>query len=380
MAGKKNILILCDWYLPAYKAGGPVRSVAALVYHLREKYNFYVLTSNKDAFDPQPLAVQADAWVSGGYGEKVMYLSGKVSLSRMQKLLAGLDYDCVYLNSFFSKPFSIYPLLLRKRGVIKKPVVLAPRGMLRGGALAIKPFRKKIFIALAKLRGLHDGLIWHATSEEEARDIKKIYGTDIRVIMAPNLSLPPKEPRTDYSKRSGELRICSVTRLVRNKGIHFALEALREINEGDITYDIYGPPEDRAYYEECLALARAMPANIKVNFHGDVQPQEVERVLQAHHVFLLPTQTENFGHAIVEAMLNGCIPVISDRTPWRGLKEAGAGWDLRLEDKGAYVNALRVCLLKTESDFRLQSTKIQEFARIQTSDENSLSAYEQLFP
>lgn len=379
MPAKKNILILCDWYLPAYKAGGPVRSVAALVYHLREKYNFHVVTSDKDAFDARPLAVQADTWVRGSYGENVMYLSGTVSLSRMRKVLAGLDYDYVYINSFFSKTFSIYPLLLRKRGEIKKPVVLAPRGMLRGGALAIKPLRKKIFIALSKLCGLHDGLIWHATSEEEVLDIKKKFGAGVRVVMAPNFTLPPKHQRTGYSKQSGELKICSVTRLVRNKRIHFALEALREINAGDITYNVYGPPEDGAYYEECFALARAMPPNIQVRFHGDVQPEQVERVLQEHHVFLLPTETENFGHAIVEAMLNGCLPVISDRTPWQGLEGAGLGWDLPLDDKGAYADALRECLLKNETDFRLQSAKVQEFAHAKTSDVNTLSAYEQLF-
>jgi glycosyltransferase involved in cell wall biosynthesis len=379
MASRKNIVVLTDWYLPAYKAGGPVRSLAALVFHLRASCNFYVITSNRDAFDEATLPVQANTWVEGIYGEKVMYLAGKVSQQRLQEVLDGLSYDYLYLNSFFSKSFSIYPLLLRKTGKIKNPVVLAPRGMLRAGALAIKPVKKKLFIAASKLRGLHDDLVWHATSEQEVSEIKKVYGPSIRVVLAPNLTLPPRHARSDYGKQPGELRVCTVARLVRNKKIDFALGVLGRISEGRITYDIYGPAEDPVYFEECRALAQKLPANIQVNFAGDVQPREVESLLQQHHVFLLPTETENFGHAIVEAMLNGCIPVISDRTPWTGLEAAGLGWDLPLDNPDAYRNAVAKCLLKSEAAFKAQSTNIQHFATTKTADPGILAAYQQLF-
>lgn len=371
-------MVLTDWYLPAYKAGGPVRSVAALVARLSEKYNFHIITSNKDAFEEQALPVKTDMWISGNFHERIIYLSGKISRERLQKTIGSVRYDYLYINSFFSKTFSIYPLLLVRSGKLAGPVVLAPRGMLREGALAIKSTRKKIFLALSKWRGLHRDLTWHATSAQEEREIKKIYGEKARVILAPNLTLPPLSPRTGYAKRSGELRVCSVTRLVRNKKIDLAIRILRETGEGKIVYDVYGPAEDKDYYAECLALAGSS-ANLTVNFKGDLPPQEVENALKQHHVFLLPTETENFGHAIVEAMANGCIPVISDQTPWQGLEEQGIGWDLPLNREEDFIRAIRACLSLDEGSFKSQSIRIQEFVNTRVSDPRTLLAYEQLF-
>lgn len=372
-------MILTDWYLPAYKAGGPVRSVAALIHHLRNEFNFFVLTADTDAFDEKPLPVETGKWTNGNYGEKIFYLPGKISKARLSEVIESIEFDHLYINSFFSKPFSIYPLLLQKQGKIKQPIVLAPRGMLHTGALAIKAGKKKIFLALTKLGGLHKNLTWHATSQQEVDEIKKVYGQAAPVVLAGNLTLPPLKERNTYDKKSGELRICAVTRLVRNKKIDLALEILKEIKEGRVTFDVYGPPEDEAYYKECLSLAKSLPPNISVSFKGDLLPGDVEEILKKYHVFLLPTETENFGHAIVEAMLNGCIPVISDQTPWQQLKEKGLGWDLPLADKQSFIHAIKACLGLDEAEFKSQSIKIQTFAKEKTGDMNTLKAYKQLF-
>lgn len=369
---------MADWYLPAFKAGGPVRSVAALVYHLKDKYNFFVITSNKDAFDEQPLPVKANEWVSGHQGEKIFYLSGPITKAQLLEVMNSVDYDSIYINSFFSKPFSIYPLLLQKQAKIKKPIVLAPRGMLRPGALAIKSSKKKIFITLAKLGGLHKHITWHATSLQEEAEIKKVF-PKAHVILAGNLTLPPQHTRQSYTKNSGELKVCSVTRLVRNKKIDFAIQALKDLNQGQVSYNIFGPAEDEQYYKECLELTKSLPAGLTVTFHGNIEPNRVEQVLQEHHVFLLPTETENFGHAIVEAMLNGCIPVISDRTPWQDLEKNGIGWDIPLADKKRFTAVVRNCLGMNETAFKAQSIKIQQFAVEKTGNFNTLKAYEQLF-
>src|ERR1700747_1909468 len=110
MKVKKNILVLSDWYLPAYKAGGPVKSLAALAHHLKDDFNFFILTSNKDAFSKTPLPVKADEWITGQHGERVYYLGDeKISMSKLAQVINSIEYDYVYLNSFFSKFFSIYP-------------------------------------------------------------------------------------------------------------------------------------------------------------------------------------------------------------------------------------------------------------------------------
>jgi glycosyltransferase involved in cell wall biosynthesis len=70
--------------------------------------------------------------------------------------------------------------------------------------------------------------------------------------------------------------------------------------------------------------------------HGDVP-----RTLLEYHGLLLPTETENFGHAIVEAMQSGVVPIISDQTPWRHLREHCAGWDIDLRQPDLFREAVQ---------------------------------------
>src|SRR6201987_363274 len=380
MKGKKNILVLSDWYLPAYKAGGPVKSLAALTHHLKNDFNFFILTSNKDAFSKTSLPVKANEWITATHGERVYYLGDeKITLSKLAEVINGIDYDFVYLNSFFSKHFSIYPLLLKKQGKIKKPIVLAPRGMLGEGALSLKSKKKNLFINLSKLSGIHKNVIWHATSEQEAEEIKKTFGSSAQSHLASNLILPPTKQRTDYSKNVGELKMCFISRISKKKNLLFALEILKSVDTGKVIFDIYGPAEDFAYNQDCANFAKHLPKNITVNFKGDLQAMEVENVLKQNHLFFLPTLNENFGHAIVESMLNGCIPVLSDQTPWKNLKNNGLGWDLPLADKTAFIAALREAILMNEAEFKMQSVKIQQFALSNSTNPAHIEAYRQLF-
>ena len=71
-------------------------------------------------------------------------------------------------------------------------------------------------------------------------------------------------------------------------------------------------------------LIAGLPSNVRVAYGGVVAPDEVTAVLRRHHLFFLPTHSENFGHVIVEALAAGRPALVSDRTPWTDLEAAGA--------------------------------------------------------
>ena len=324
--------------------------------------------------------IKSDEWNVLANGEHVFYFSdAHFSRKNLAALLKNTAYDCIYLNSFFSKRFTIYPLLLRKLNKIDKPIVIAPRGMLSRGALHLKSQKKNTFISLAKLLSLYKNLIWHATSAQEEGEIKNIFGANETVYKISNLTLPPTARRTDYSKQVNELRICCVARISKVKNILFALEVLQNINTGTIVFDLYGPPEEADYYKQCKGLAASLPKNIAVSFKGDLQGNEVEQALKKYHVFFLPTLNENFGHAIVEAMLNGCIPLISNTTPWRNLQTQNIGWDIALNEKDKYTNAINEALKMNQLEFETKSKAVQKYALTHCMDVANIEAYRKLF-
>ena len=60
---KKNILIITQYFYPAYKAGGPTKSIYNLVNVIKDKYNIFIICSCKDLGSSKNLKVKKiDKW------------------------------------------------------------------------------------------------------------------------------------------------------------------------------------------------------------------------------------------------------------------------------------------------------------------------------
>lgn len=133
-----RILVFVGYYLPGYKAGGPIRTLANMVDHLSDDYQFKIITADRDFDDISSYSgIDIDGWNTVGQAEEFYASPSGRSLSKLKKLFHSTDYDVIYLNSFFSWHFTIKPLLLRLLGLIPtKPLVLAPCGEFSSGALS----------------------------------------------------------------------------------------------------------------------------------------------------------------------------------------------------------------------------------------------------
>jgi hypothetical protein len=142
---RKKILVLIDWFLPGIKAGGPVKSVSSMIKALHPYYDFYILTSDTDFGETTPYQnIVADKWIPYSDHVQICYLSkNSRPVGHINEALNSIQPDIVYINSFFSKNYSITPLRLLKNKKLKTKIILAPRGMLSEGALRIKPLKKK---------------------------------------------------------------------------------------------------------------------------------------------------------------------------------------------------------------------------------------------
>jgi len=220
------------------------------------------------------------------------------------------------------------------------PMLIAPRGELFEDALASKAPKKRAAIAAIRASGLYADAAWQASTPAEYEAIERM---TLRLgITAPQIFIASDIANASLVARretaSKITRIIFLGRIAPIKNLDFALRAVIEM-KNPCVFDIYGPIEDAAHWQDCLQLIKSAPDRHKIAYRGPVAPDAVIPTLTDYDLYFLPSKSENFGHSIQEALAAGLPVLISDRTPWRDLEAAGAGWDLPL-DQSTFIAAL----------------------------------------
>jgi len=381
------VLILLGCYLPGFKGGGPIRSIANLVAALGEEFSFKIVTGDRDLGDQLPFAdIVANRWVRVGQAD-VMYLGpGLRGMLGLCALLGSIDRETgLYVNSFFATRFSILPVLLGWLKLCRpRYLVLAPRGEFSLGALHFKRPRKRWFIWMSQRLGWHRDVIWQASSPLEAADIRRQFpeANQVRiaeVIPTPDLAalIAATSPERRAKKR-GELHLVFVSRISRKKNLAGALKMLDGVS-GQVYFDIFGPAEERDYFAECQRAIDALPADIQVRYCGQIEHAEVARVFADHDLFLFPTFGENYGHVISEALVAGCPVLISDQTPWRNLEAAGVGWDIPLNQPERFRSVLQQCVNGGQEWHAALSIRAMDYGAKHAASAATIDANRRLF-
>ena len=298
-----------------------------MVDHLYKDCEFWIITRDRDLNDLSPYAdTYTGQWVKQGKAYVYYIPQHKLGFTLVRQLLRETPHDILYLNSFFSRWFSFFPLFLRRFGQLTSAtVVLAPRGELMHGALKLRSLLKNLYFNLVKCLGLHRGLIWHASTSEEAVQITThsnlFLPSQLRpseVFIAPDL-LPIKQnliKRLSAYRPSSELRVVFLSRISPMKNIDFLLRALTMVKT-PIKFFIFGPREDSQYWELCKKYLENLPPHINVILGEDVRHDQVMNIFAKFDLFAFPTRGENFGHVIFESLATGTPVLISDQTPWK---------------------------------------------------------------
>ena len=333
----KKILLLLDWFDPAYKAGGPIRSAVNFAKQMQSDFDIFVFTGDRDLNEIKPLKdVVIDKWVEYAPGVKVFYASPqKQKLTDIKEHISNISPDFIYLNSMFSKKFTVYPLWLKRGNRIPAKIVLAPRGMLKGSALEFRKRKKKIFLALFKWMKIPQLVTFHATDDRERTDIERQFGKNGNVKTVANFPGSQDQLVFPISKEPGFLDIVFIGRIHPIKGLDILLSCLKTVKQ-HVNLSIVGSTEDPGYRIFCTNLIKDLPTHVTVKFLEDVPHHRINQIIRYHHLFCLPTKGENFGHAIFESLAVGRPVLISDQTPWRQLQYHKAGWDLPLNNPAEF--------------------------------------------
>ncbi len=378
--GRNKILILVDWFAPGYKAGGPIQSCVNVSFLLKDYYDVYVLTSDRDFNESEPYpSIKSDVWSNELHPSINVYYASPSTLNRraIKEIIEKVDADFIYLNHLFSPLFVIYPLWLSFYGGAKGKIVLCPRGALYSSALRIKRYKKIPVLALFKLMGMLKKVRFHATNAKERDAILKHFpGSSI--VIADNLPNSQQPPMVFVEKHRGLLKCIFVARLHPIKNLLFFLNVLLEV-KSEVILTIVGPIEDESYWKLCEQTISRLPPNVSVHNVGSVPNVHLHRYLSSSHLFVSTTHGENFGHSIFESFLSGRPVLISDQTPWQNLQSAGIGWELPLNNPGAFINALETAAAWKQEEFEERAHAAWEYANCFIKDGDLKEQYFNLF-
>jgi len=334
-AVKPRVIILIGAFWPGHESAGPNLSVKAMCESLSDQVDFLLVARDRPFDAAEPMVANKD-WRDLGWA-KIHYLTvGPRGAEGLADLLRETPHDLLFVNGFFDRELTIPAMLARRFGKAPRtPVVISPRGEFSSGALGLKNARKGLYMALVRLLGLARDVTFHVTSEEEEADTRKLFPnnrieriTNVR----PLFPLPAYQPGNLF-------RLAFLGRISPVKGLDVALEALALVTER-VDFTIYGPVSDPAHWARCEELIAALPANVTAHRDGELTNDAVPHAMAGQELMFMPSRSENFGHAIFEALCAGTPVLIGDRTPWQNLEAAQAGFDIPLPNPVALAAAI----------------------------------------
>lgn len=382
---KNKILIIIPFFYPGYKIGGPQRTIENVVDCFGDKADFYIYTINHDMGETEPYdGIETGKWLPYKNAQ-IMYLPDKEYYGKTFEEMY-LKFDIIYSCSLFANNSIKLLCIHRRKKCFDKKVYIAPMGVLEEGAYSSKNFKKRAFITIFKQLGMFKNIIWSFTSEKEKDTAIKILGKDNTEKYIVAEDLPAKVDFEYYNnkvqstnKSDDTLKVCFISRICPQKNLDYAIDVLNNDYPKKIVFDIYGVIEDKDYWEICKEKLKYLPNNVVAQFKGLVKPDEVLKAFSEHDIFLFPTKGENFGHVIYEALAAGCVPVISDRTPWKELEANGCGTVIDLARQELFVKQINSYANMSKTTFESYQKSAINYAKSKLEMAVADSGYCQIF-
>ncbi len=317
-----------------------MRSVANLVEQL-PGVEVFIFTRNTDYCSDTPYAdIVPDTWTAVSATVTVYYASSKFLHKQVVgRLLKEINPSVVYISGVYSKIFNIWvQQLALQQGL---PCVVAARGMLSPHSTSVKPLKKALFLAYMRIFRGYEQVHFHATSSQEAQDIKRVVGAHKAVTVISNLPRRLPSALPPIKKQPGLLKLIMLGRVAPEKGTLEGILSLQQ-EQGVVSLSIYGTCYDQAYWQQCKKAIDGLPATCKVANNGTLDPDSPSFVAAINdaHALLIPSAGENYGHSIVECLSQGKPVIISHHTPWQGLETYKAGFNLNPTEFGKGVDTL----------------------------------------
>lgn len=263
----------------------------------------------------------------------------KPSLAMASALRRDLPgFDVVHLHSVYLFHDWLGGRLCHRFGI---PYIVRPHGMLDPYIRNHHRGRKRLMEVLFQDRVLRQATAIHYTSDVE-REISQPFdgGAPARIVpLGVNLNgfdtLPPAEHfHARFPETRGKRIVLFLSRLHFKKGLDLLIPAFARLAAEDPSLHLVIAGPDDGMLDQCKAWTRRDGVPDRVTFTGMLRSDDKLAAFAASSVFALPSYSENFGIAVVEAMAAGLPVVISDQVNiWREVQAGGGALVVRCDEQ-----------------------------------------------
>ncbi len=258
-----------------------------------------------------------------GFPVKAYPRHDRLNLGFSPEMKIGLDVACksadiMHNNSLWMMP-NIYSYWAAKKAKCK--IVTSPHGTLSVWALRHGLWKKKIFGHLLQYPALRQTHLFHATCEKEYGEIRSA-GYEQPVAIIP---IGIDEPVISSQVNRNSLcirRVIYFGRLHKVKGVARLLWAWKCVAQNGWELVIAGPDCGMLAELKGIVAEGHVP---RVSFVGEITGHAKYEFLAGGDVYVLPSDTENFGVTVAEALASGTPVIASQGTPWQGLERERCG-------------------------------------------------------
>ncbi len=254
--------------------------------------------------------------------------------------------DAVHIHGIWREQCSVGGQFAR---AARKPYLVSAHGMIEPWALRNRALKKKVYWNLIEKRNLNSAGCLRALTSAEAAQYRELDLHPPIAVIPNGVAAPPCIDSEPFFRKFPDLQgndiILFLGRLDKKKGIRLLCEAWARICSEfpDAHLVIAGPDAEgqQASLETFVAERGISP---RVTFAGMLRGQEKWAALLAAGCFALPSFSEGFSIAVLEALSTGTPVILSRQCYFPEIEQYGCGWTVDPNLPQTIEAALRECL------------------------------------
>jgi len=340
------ITILAPYFSPAVKAGGPIKSLDGISKIFKKQgYPYTIITRNKD--------IDGSSLEKNKFQKNVVYTDG---ISRKDLQIYFRKSELIWINSLYSIPFSIQPILALFF-LEERTVLISPRGQLLAGSVN---FKKKLYLLFVRslLAICYHKVVIHYTNKEEQSNSLSTFKRFDSVVFNNPISGVIKDRNTTLNTNVS-IVLAVFGRVSPIKNIDFIINFL-PLLDSEISLEIHGSIEDANYKVRLDELINSLGVSNRVSFCGNYNMESFTEKARKIDVVLIPSLSENFCHVFFEAIEMRKLVIGSSGLPWKDANSLVKNTILPLETEVWVKRIAEIAEMRTEN-YEDEQEKLVEF-------------------